>query len=111
MKPTHKGENRYQVTLSDGGTKEKYVHILVADAFLPNKPNPNAKVKFKNDDTRSYHVDNLEWEKKDKKDKNKVKKEDKKENNAKEKKNEINAKENNKENKSIMMKVVKNKLQ
>lgn len=55
------GHGYLYVTLSNSGTrKNKYVHRLVAESFLPNPENLPC-VNHKDHDTKNNSVENLEW--------------------------------------------------
>lgn len=60
MMPTNNGKGYLIVGLSKKGRKNKYVHRLVADAFLENK-NQYKYVNHKDYDTFNNKVENLEW--------------------------------------------------
>ena len=60
LKPTI-DRNYLKIKLSvDGKTKLKYIHRLVAEAFIPN-PNNFPEVNHKDNDPSNNSVENLEW--------------------------------------------------
>ena len=62
MKPNDNGTGYLSVELysKDGTSKRKYIHRLVAEAFVPN-PFCAPVVNHKNADTRDNRAGNLEW--------------------------------------------------
>ena len=61
LKP-RKGKSGYlQVILSEkGNIKSKYVHQLVASAFIPN-PNNYIEINHKDENKENNNFENLEW--------------------------------------------------
>ena len=61
LKPSSK-DNKYMIVglSKEGKVKNKYVHRLVAEAFIPN-PENKLTVNHKNGDRSNNHVNNLEW--------------------------------------------------
>lgn len=55
----HKNSGRY-LALSINTAPEKYIHRLVASAFLPN-PEGKATINHKDGNKSNNHIDNLEW--------------------------------------------------
>lgn len=51
---------RVKLTAFDGVSEIKYVHLLVAQTFLPNELGFK-NVGFKDGDKKNYHADNLYW--------------------------------------------------
>lgn len=45
----------------NGGSVQRTIHTLVAEAFLGPKPTPRHEVNHKNGDRRDPRVENLEW--------------------------------------------------
>lgn len=61
LSPSPKDNNYMVVGLSrEGKVKSKYVHRLVAEAFIPN-PENKPTVNHKNGDRSNNHFSNLEW--------------------------------------------------
>jgi len=59
IKPQDNGNGYKKVTLTiDGNQVQKYIHRLVAEAYLINK---SIQVNHKDGDKSNNHVDNLEW--------------------------------------------------
>ena len=64
IKPGEGASKHMFVTLSENGKrKTKAVHMLVAEAFLPN-PENLTEVRHKDGNRRNNNVNNLEWSKK-----------------------------------------------
>jgi len=58
---TSRHKNYRMVTLSeDGKTKSRYVHRIVAEAFIPN-PNNLPQINHIDGDSHNNNVENLEW--------------------------------------------------
>lgn len=57
-----KGKNGYfsVILRKDNTNHQKYVHRLVAQAFIPN-PDNLPEVNHKDENSENNHVDNLEW--------------------------------------------------
>ena len=61
LRPAHDiGGYLYVVLSKNGVTKNKKVHRLVAEAFIPN-PNNYLEINHKDEDKTNNHVENLEW--------------------------------------------------
>ena len=60
IKPTDNGKGYQIVSLNRNGRKNKYVHRLVAEAFLDN-PKNKKEVNHKDFNKKNNCVDNLEW--------------------------------------------------
>lgn len=62
LKPHNNGHGYYSVGMSNGEKKNKhvYIHILVAQAFIPN-PRGCSQVNHKDFDKSNNCVENLEW--------------------------------------------------
>ena len=61
-KPSDNGLGYKKVTLyaADGKAKKKYVHRLVAEAFIPNSQNKRT-INHKDSNRANNSADNLEW--------------------------------------------------
>lgn len=61
LKASKAGAGYSKVNLwKDGEKKQKYIHRLVAEAFVP-KPEKNVEVNHKDGDKNNNAVENLEW--------------------------------------------------
>ena len=60
LKPTDNGRGYQIVSLNKNGRKNKYVHRLVAEAFIDN-PENKKEVNHKDLNKKNNCVDNLEW--------------------------------------------------
>ena len=60
LKPTNSSSYLKLFLYKNGMRKNKYVHRLVAEAFIPNH-NKYLEINHKDEDTTNNHVENLEW--------------------------------------------------
>ena len=61
LKPRYARGGYIQVGLyEDGKVKNKYIHRLVAEAFIPNENN-YLEINHKDENKTNNHVENLEW--------------------------------------------------
>jgi hypothetical protein len=61
LKPRANKSGYLRVTLyKDGKAQEKYIHRLVAEAYIPN-PDNKEQVNHKDEDKSNNNVNNLEW--------------------------------------------------
>lgn len=62
LKPIKNEDDRYYVTLSktSNGGKNRYVHKIIAEAFIPN-PEKKKNVRHINGDKSNNKVENLQW--------------------------------------------------
>lgn len=61
LKPTIASGGYLQVKLYENGIrKHKYIHRIVAEAFIPN-PNNYPEINHKDEDKTNNYVENLEW--------------------------------------------------
>lgn len=56
----HNGYLRVNLTDEDGSTKHRRIHVLVAEAFIPN-PENKSQVHHLNHDRKDNRVENLQW--------------------------------------------------
>lgn len=62
LKPRPVGEGYFGVSISTGGVKRnRYIHRLVAEAFLGPRPTPKHEVNHKNGVRSDNRDNNLEW--------------------------------------------------
>jgi predicted DNA-binding protein YlxM (UPF0122 family) len=64
LKPVVTEQNKTYVTICDGVNKKKncYIHILVANTYLPNDdPENKTNITHKDGNMLNNHVENLEW--------------------------------------------------
>lgn len=60
LKPSYNKDYAYIVLSKHGITKSKFIHQLVARAFIPN-PNNYPIINHKDENPRNNRADNLEW--------------------------------------------------
>ena len=60
LKPTNSSGYLKLFLYKNGMRKNKYVHRLVAEAFIPNH-NKYLEINHKDEDATNNHVENLEW--------------------------------------------------
>ena len=58
---TPKGYHRIQLLRADGRTANKFVHQLVAEAFIGNSPVGQPQINHKDGNKLNNHPSNLEW--------------------------------------------------
>ncbi len=63
LKPVKNKSNKFYVTLCKDMKKENfYIHRIVADHYLPNKPYAKSAVIHLNKDKADNGIDNLAWD-------------------------------------------------